>query len=228
MYFWLRGVGSRLTGNLLCHNAHDWGRLANAFGINQNINLVCIQFCGGLPADGIESYECVEVFFAGLEKIKSVKYLYLDIVWLPLHWDNNPYPTFNLQNAQFKTKLRDLELLNEQRLPIMGYQCPFFSICLEGLMTSTEHSTTTHLSIRDLSIRDIRDTQEGPLDATVFQRLLDACSDAYSLHVYCLSQSHCSSVASFLRDTNTVQLTVDISDIIVVNSFFYSSRVPRQ
>ena len=81
-------------------------------------------------------------------------------------------------------------------------------------MTSTEHSTTTHLSIRDLSIRDIRDTQEGPLDATVFQRLLDACSDAYSLHVYCLSQSHCSSVASFLRDTNTVQLTVDISDIL--------------
>ena len=84
-------------------------------------------------------------------------------------------------------------------------------------MTSTEHSTignVTRLSIRDLSIGDIRDTQQGPLDATVFQRLLDACSDAYSLHVYCLSQSHCSSVASFLRDTNTVQLTVDFSDIL--------------
>eukprot|EP00956_Cyclotella_meneghiniana_P023705 scaffold46676_cov22-Cyclotella_meneghiniana.AAC.2 len=163
MYFSLRGIGSRLTGNLLCRNANNWGRLANAFGINQNIKTVHIQFGGGLPADEIESYQCVE----------------------------------------FKTKLRDLELLNEQRLPIMGYQCPILSICLEGLMTSTEHSiigNVTRLSITGLSTQ-----------ASVFHRLLDVCSDVYLLSVYCSSPSHCSAVASFLRNTNTVQLTVEFS-----------------
>ena len=210
---------SEFTGYLLCRNANEWGRLANAFGINQNIRSVSIRFGGGLPEDGIESIgdcQCVRLFFAGLERNESVKYLTLDIVWLPLHWDHidSPYPTFNIQNAQFKTNLLELELLNKQRLHIMDYQCPYFSTCLEGLMTS-EHRTIgddPHLGIRDLCITDIRDGQQVPLNATIFQSLISACSDAYSLRLYCLSPSHCSAVASFLRDTNTVKLTVEFSD----------------
>ena len=185
---------SEFTGYLLCRNANEWGRLANAFGINQNIRSVSIRFGGGLPEDGIESIgdcQCVRLFFAGLERNESVKYLMLDIVWLPLHWDHidSPYPTFNIQNAQFKTNLLELELLNKQRLHIMDYQCPYFSTCLEGLMTS-EHRTIgddPHLGIRDLCITDIRDGQQVPLNATIFQSLISACSDAYSLRVYCLS-----------------------------------------
>ena len=71
-------------------------------------------------------------------------------------------------------------------------------------MTS-EHNRTIgddpHLGIRDLSITDVRDGQEVPalnVNATIFQRLLSACSDACSLHVYCsfpaghkYSQTHC-------------------------------------
>eukprot|EP00956_Cyclotella_meneghiniana_P011806 scaffold16615_cov23-Cyclotella_meneghiniana.AAC.1 len=155
-------------GYLLCHNANEWGRLANAFGINQNIKMVHIKTGGGLQGDRIESYQCVK-------------------------------------NAQFKTNLRLVEFLNELRVSITSNQCQNISIYLEALMT-TEHP--------NLFITQLSDTQEGPLNATVFQRLLDVCSDVYSLRVYCSSPSHCLAVASFLRDTNTVKFTVDISDTL--------------
>ena len=109
MYFSMRdSPEERLTGYLLCHNTNDWGRLGNAFGSRRNIKSVHIRTGGGLPAEGDNSYQCVEAFFAGLEKNKSIENVYLDIVWLL----NDPYPSFNLQNVQFKTNLKLVYLLN--------------------------------------------------------------------------------------------------------------------
>ena len=202
MYFSMRGSPEeRLTGYLLCHNANDWGRLGNAFGSRRNIKSVHIRTGGGLPAEGDNSYQCVEAFFAGLEKNKSIENIYLDIVWLL----NDPYPSFNLRNVQFKTNLKLVYLLNELKIPITFNQCQIISVCFEGLMSTANH----HLFFGELS-----DTQEGPLNANIFQRLLDACSNLHTLRVHCLSPSHCSAVALFLRGANTVKLTVELSNTL--------------
>eukprot|EP00956_Cyclotella_meneghiniana_P041436 scaffold227130_cov36-Cyclotella_meneghiniana.AAC.1 len=169
MYFSMRAPPEEpLTGYLLCHNANDWGRLGNAFGSRRNIRSVRIRTGGGLPAEGDNSYKCVEAFFAGLEKNKSIEDIYIDIVWLL----NDPYPSFNLRNVQFKTNLRLVYLLNELKLPITFNQCQIISICFEGLMTTANPR---------LFFGELSDTQEGPLNANIFQRLLDACSNLHTL-----------------------------------------------
>ena len=193
----------------------EWTRLGDAFGSNDSI--IDVRLRVGRNNVSIEMEQCMQAFFAGMEKNKCISMLQIDIYFIP---NNNHSICLDIPNALFKTKIKSLELRNIRRQALTEIQAQYFTRWLQGI------SSLLSLNINFLVLTGYytgpdRWSRVAPTDE-IFLSILHQCNNINSLTLTCNSLTQCSLIASFLGDQTargSIMNTLDIDVNCPIDSF---------
>lgn len=171
------------------HGLYDpsvWERLGAAIGRNTALRNLKLHRNRSDDVDNMDNhisgevFQCIEALHRGLQLNNSIYYLVIDMDLFPC---DGSLPTLNLQDAQFKERLKSLQL--KCRQTISNNQSVMIKTFLES----------TFLEEFDVEFLEFENANES-----AFQRIILACSRVKRLVVGCgsLSQSLCDSVANLL------------------------------
>eukprot|EP00956_Cyclotella_meneghiniana_P009478 scaffold13120_cov22-Cyclotella_meneghiniana.AAC.2 len=165
----------------------EWERLGRAIGRCSSIRKVEMTKkvkWGINQIDDLnqEVYQCIDSLYRGLESNTSIKCLKLDMDFFP---SSGVFPTLNLNDAQFKEKLKHLTLTSE--VPIRMNQ----SSMILRLLQST--------SLVSFDVRNCRFSTEA-----VYSRIISACTRVQRLNIKYMNRTCATALATLFGDQRSI------------------------